>query len=209
VPSDIQERIKNRFFSENAGNNTITTATVKNVVKAIALKTGVPEDAKDVEFYAAFNLWIDKYDKSGTQYAAACAEEKKRLLDTAWNAQTEAQKFAAAAEEAGVVCAKLPTLTIARNGAQSTSVDRAVCNGWGPSKRDGDDRVVLRALAPRTSVISVPAYGINVQGEKEVVVAGTAWSAWDAWLHTAPDMESIPIETAPPSSAENEMKKAA
>lgn len=82
----------------------------------------------------------------------------------------------------------LPTLDIKRNGAQSSSTDRNVSNKW-----DGSDRVVLRIEAPRTAVISVPAYGINVHSEHEVVVAGTAWKAWDAWWHEAPTFENVPV----------------
>jgi hypothetical protein len=39
----------------------------------------------------------------------------------------------------------------------------------------------------------VPAYGINVQGEHEVVIAGTAWKGWDAWAGTAPEFDRIKI----------------
>ena len=82
----------------------------------------------------------------------------------------------------------LPTLAVKRNGAASTSIDAGVSNGWG---RD-DNRIVLRAVVPRTAAISVPAYGINVHGEKEVVVAGTAWKSWDAWKGKAPLFEDVP-----------------
>jgi hypothetical protein len=83
----------------------------------------------------------------------------------------------------------LPTLHVDRNGAASTSVDNGVASDW-----DGDaDRVVLRAHVPRTAALSVPAYGINVHSEKEVVVAGTSWKNWDAWLGKAPSFESEPV----------------
>ncbi|HEY2244162.1 MAG TPA: hypothetical protein VGH47_08065 [Xanthobacteraceae bacterium] len=82
----------------------------------------------------------------------------------------------------------LPTLHVARNGAASTTVNPDVANDWGSQS----GRVVLRAQVPRTAAVSVPAYGINVHGEKEVVVAGTAWHGWDAWAHQAPTFDRIP-----------------
>jgi hypothetical protein len=42
-------------------------------------------------------------------------------------------------------------------------------------------------------VVSVPAYGINIVGEHEVVVAGTAWKGWDAWKGAAPLHEQVKI----------------
>jgi hypothetical protein len=83
---------------------------------------------------------------------------------------------------------KLPDLVVKRNGAASTSSDRDVSNGW-----DGTPRVVLRAEVPRTAVVSVPAYGINVQHEHEVVIAGTSWVGWDAWKDKAPSFEEVPM----------------
>jgi len=62
-----------------------------------------------------------------------------------------------------------------------------VANDWSSD----DTRVVLRAVVPRTAAISVPAYGINVKSEQEVVVAGTAWKGWDAWLKKAPHHENV------------------
>jgi hypothetical protein len=50
---------------------------------------------------------------------------------------------------------------------------------------------LTRAVVPRTAVVSVPAYGINVQSEHEVVVAGTAWTHWDAWHKKAPTFDQV------------------
>jgi len=86
----------------------------------------------------------------------------------------------------------LPNLKIERNGAASTTTDRGVANRWGYSER----RVVLRAVMPRTAVLSVPAYGINVHSEHEVVVAGTAWKGWDAFRGQAPDLHEVPLQEA-------------
>jgi hypothetical protein len=85
--------------------------------------------------------------------------------------------------------AKVPNLNVVRNGAASTSVKASVSNGWSSDAT----RVVLRAYVPRTAAVSVPAYGINVQSEQEVVVAGTAWKAWDAWIGKAPDFEKVKL----------------
>jgi hypothetical protein len=86
----------------------------------------------------------------------------------------------------------LPTLDVKRNGAASTSIEASVSNGW---LRD-ENRVVLRAQVPRTAALSVPAYGINVHGEREVVIAGTAFMGWDAWKGKAPEFEKVPLQQA-------------
>ncbi|WP_155255198.1 DUF7178 family protein [Bradyrhizobium elkanii] len=83
----------------------------------------------------------------------------------------------------------MPTLEVVRNGAASTSLNAGVSNGWGNS----DNRIVLRLEVPRTAALSVPAYGINVHSEREVVVAGTAWKGWDAWKDTAPEFHKVPL----------------
>jgi hypothetical protein len=86
----------------------------------------------------------------------------------------------------------MPTLSIARNGAASTTTDETVANNWGTS----ENRIVLRAEVPRTAAISVPAYGINVHSEHEVVVAGTAWKGWDSWAGKAPRLGDVPLQHA-------------
>jgi hypothetical protein len=83
---------------------------------------------------------------------------------------------------------KAPTVKVDRNGAASATTDPSIANEW-----KGPDTVVLRALVPRTAAISVPAYGINIHSEHEVVIAGTAWKAWDAWLGKAPLFDMVPI----------------
>ena len=87
---------------------------------------------------------------------------------------------------------RLPDVVVHRNGAQSTTTDMNIANSWkgvGAATHGFDaskDRVVLRMKVPRTAVLSLPAYGQNVYGEHEVVLAGTAWKKWDAWLGHAP-----------------------
>jgi hypothetical protein len=85
----------------------------------------------------------------------------------------------------------MPTLDVLRNGAASTTTDPSVANDWG-----GGDRVVLRAEVPRTAALSVPAYGINIKSEHEVVVTGTAWRGWDAWAQRAPTFDQVPLKIA-------------
>jgi hypothetical protein len=87
---------------------------------------------------------------------------------------------------------KLPNLYVARNGCASMTAKRSVANDW-----DGGDSIVLRAAVPRTAAVSIPAYGINVYSEQEVVVAGTGWKAWDAWYKSAPRFEDTPITHGP------------
>jgi hypothetical protein len=82
---------------------------------------------------------------------------------------------------------KLPYMTVHRNGALSTSTDRYVANNW---RASADGKATMRIAAPRTAVISVPAYGINMAFEHEVVVGGTAWKDWDAWAGSAPEYPS-------------------
>ena len=86
---------------------------------------------------------------------------------------------------------RLDHITIKRNGAASTTSDVDIANRW-----DGDGRVVLRAHVPRTTVVSVPAYGQNLHSEHKSVIAGTAWAGWDAWLNRAPTFEQVPMEQA-------------
>lgn len=83
----------------------------------------------------------------------------------------------------------LPNMHVARNGAASTTTDRTVANDW-VSESTG---VVLRALMPRTAAVSIPAYGINMKSEHEVVVAGTAWKGWDAWRGKAPTFDEVKL----------------
>lgn len=85
---------------------------------------------------------------------------------------------------------KFTDLNVHRNGAISTTMDPKVANDWGSSW----DRVILRIKAPRTAVISVPAYGINVHHERELVLAGTAWTGWDAWKAYAPTFDDVPMK---------------
>jgi uncharacterized protein len=90
--------------------------------------------------------------------------------------------------EAGHI--KAPTIKVVRNGAASTTFNPDIANGWS----NDSNRIVLRALVPRTAAISIPAYGINIKSEQEVVVAGTAWKDWDAWIKRAPRFESAPMK---------------
>lgn len=82
----------------------------------------------------------------------------------------------------------LPSYSLSRNGALSTSLMPKVSNDW-----NGDDRIVFRISAPRTAVLSIPAYGKNYHEEREVVLAGTAWKNWDAWYRTAPEFNKYPM----------------
>ncbi len=95
--------------------------------------------------------------------------------------------------------AKLHDISLKRNGLQSATVLPSVANGWDGvgNLPDNPRRVVLRLQVPRTSVFSIPVFGDNHQGEREVVVAGTRarWK-WDAYADAAPDIERTPIEKA-------------
>lgn len=91
---------------------------------------------------------------------------------------------------------ELPSVSLKRNGAQSTTSDPDVANAWrgvGTTLTVPSERVVLRIRAPRTSVISLPVYGDNVHNESETVLAGTRdrwW--WDLWRSRAPEFNVHP-----------------
>lgn len=89
----------------------------------------------------------------------------------------------------GLDYTKLPDVRVIRNGAASFTTDPSVANGW-----RGGDRVVIRSMVPRTSVLSVPAYGVNVHSEREYVVMGTAWKNWDLWYDRAPKFADMPMK---------------
>jgi hypothetical protein len=87
----------------------------------------------------------------------------------------------------------LPGLHVERNGAASTTSDINVANGW---RSGSETKITLRLQAPRTAAISIPAYGINIHSEHEVVVAGTAFKGWDAWVKDAPKFGEVPLQHA-------------
>jgi hypothetical protein len=82
----------------------------------------------------------------------------------------------------------MPKVDIKKNGLASFSVADHIANNW-----DGSDRTVIRLNAPRTAILSVPAFGKNTASEQEVVVAGTAWKKWDAYHRQAPSVGWVPI----------------
>jgi hypothetical protein len=91
---------------------------------------------------------------------------------------------------------RLTDVSLQRSGAQSATSTRSVANSWnGVGMRPHDaQRVVLRIDAPRTAVLSLPVFGVNLQSEREVVLAGTrgTWR-WDAWVNRAPSFASHPV----------------
>jgi hypothetical protein len=129
---------------------------------------------KTLDLYRGLSIDQEKYDKRFETRHYAAHQEIARL--------------------GGGTFKYMPTLDIARNGAASTTTDINVANNWRAGHSTG---VVMRFEAPRTAIVSVPAYGINVHGEKEVVLAGTAWKGWDVWAGKAPPVdEYIPIKHA-------------
>lgn len=94
---------------------------------------------------------------------------------------------------------RLPETSLLRAGAQSTTTVADVANNWGGTGTRPLDssRVVLRVRAPRTSVLSLPVFGDNVQTEYEVVLLGTKdkWR-WDLWLHRAPTFQQLQLRAA-------------
>ena len=94
----------------------------------------------------------------------------------------------------------LPNAKLERNGAASATMDVSVANSWNgvdlPHPRNYYDRVVYRLKTPNTSVLSLPVFGQNVHGEREVVLIGSRgkWK-WDAFKTTAPTINHMPIGT--------------
>jgi SPP1 gp7 family putative phage head morphogenesis protein len=91
---------------------------------------------------------------------------------------------------------KLATVALQQNAAQSFTFDRSVANNWngvGETPPDAE-RVVVRAKVPSTAIWSLPVFGKNIHSEQEVVVLGTPWKAWDAWLGKAPSATRVMIE---------------
>ncbi len=84
---------------------------------------------------------------------------------------------------------QLPNLKLLKNGCASATSSMNVANDWSGVGTNPPDsqRVVLRIKAPRGAVLSLPCFGQNVYEEEEIVLAGTMWNAWDAWLDKAPD----------------------
>lgn len=93
---------------------------------------------------------------------------------------------------------RLPDVSLLRNGASSSAANKVGCdvannwNGVGNTTPSDGERIVLRIDAPRTSYVSIPAYGKNKHHENEVVLAGTKWNHWEAYLNKAPYVEDIP-----------------
>ena len=107
---------------------------------------------------------------------------------------TKIEKIEAGAEFQKRDFERLPDVGLERNGAFSTTSERSVANNWGGGR--GNTKLVVRIEAPRTSVLSLPAFGINVHSEKELVVVGTAWRGWDVWRGNAPSNDEVPLKKA-------------
>ena len=100
------------------------------------------------------------------------------------------------------ILTQLPQVNLKKHSAQSTTLDRTVANHWEgvfdtktPEINAGNTtRVVLRIKVPRAAVVSLPSMGKNMQGEREIILAGTHWDAWDAWAGHAPDFADLEIK---------------
>ena len=129
-----------------------------------------------------------------TQYLLDKADLQKLQLYRAVNIPVSESEAVEITGEPGAInpvrrWTRYPNVTVARNGAASMTAKPSVANEWNGQT----NRVVLRAEVPRTAVVSVPAYGINITEEQEVVVAGTGWVGWDAWKEDAPEFDTVPL----------------
>lgn len=99
---------------------------------------------------------------------------------------------------------QLTNVQLKRNGLSSTTLNPQVANTWNgvdykksPSASGDYQRVVVRYHVPKEAVFSLPVYGQNVYGEKEVVLLGTKTGVkWDAWLDKAPAAKDVPVKMA-------------
>jgi hypothetical protein len=101
--------------------------------------------------------------------------------------------FGGPTKTSSIAFTRYPNAQILRNGCQSCTTDAGVANGWTGL---GDTSKVYRVVAPRTAALSIPAYGINIHSEHEVVLAGVAWQAYDVWKGKAPTFEQVPLDTS-------------
>jgi hypothetical protein len=143
-------------------------------------------------------MWEAKQEPNGKFIATNHAGLSPQTFDT----MQEAQKFVTEAAAPDTSIGKtvevgqhtlLPDFVHKRNGAMSTSLKSSVSNNWGSSST----RVVLRFTAPRTAAVSIPVFGRNDMHEREVILAGVAYHAWDAWLRTAPEFEDVSMIREP------------
>ena len=123
-------------------------------------------------------------------YVRAKWEVTQELLDRAGIQEVKVYRAIHMPEVAKNNAGIIRDAHIERNGLASFTTDHSVANGWGSDS----SRVALRAIVPRTAIISVPAYGKNIHSEHEVVVAGTGWTGWDAWSGDAPRFEDTPMQ---------------
>jgi 8-oxo-dGTP pyrophosphatase MutT (NUDIX family) len=147
-------------------------------INSLNMKIDADEDYGDIGGYEAVKAYI-RAKWETTQY----------LLDKADQSVLNVYRAVNLDEVRGETGDKLDDVNLKRNGAMSTSVDPDVSNEWNGHV----GRVVLRLSVPRTSVLSVPAYGQNEAKEKEVVVTGNAWRGWDAYYGKAPTFEEAPL----------------
>jgi len=132
---------------------------------------------KTLDLYRGYEEEREKYDKM--------FDGKRRVIPYE---EWERRHYAAHQDVQGPYAshfAYMPTLDVERNGAASATTDINVANAWRTGR---NTKVTLRAQVPRTAAVSVPAYGINIHTEHEVVIAGTAWKGWDAWAGKAPPL---------------------
>jgi len=86
------------------------------------------------------------------------------------------------------VATALPSLRLQQNGAQSFTASPKVANSWsgvGAKLGPSTTRVVIKADLPATAMLSVPAFGVNMQNEREIVAMGVPFK-WRAYLNQAP-----------------------
>jgi hypothetical protein len=203
--------------STSSAGQLLQVATAEELGGRLNTQTAQSIDADKLRSYAN-DRWPDLGGYKGMlAYVRAKWETTQYLLDKAGESELELyrgldlgrhdmSKYNAAMQEkhargkqmvdvsvpsgGSVKFTKLPTVKVDRNGAASMTTDIGIANNWA---QGGNAKITLRAVVPRTAAISVPAYGINVQGEHEVVVAGVAWKSWDAWSGKAPPIGKFPI----------------
>lgn len=212
IPADVWENWKTDSHSRTAmalqlavanefgGLHRLTTAQVQNAMAAAA---SFDYDTHDMDKGLARLQAYARAQWETTQYVLAKAGVKDMTLyrglmldgDTLPDARP---REVSSGSYATHTFDQLTDLQLKRNGLQSTTLLPKIANEWnGIGHRQGDQRVVLRMQIPRTSILSIPVFGQNVQSEQEVVVAGfnDVWK-WDAWLEKAPHHDYMAIKSA-------------
>lgn len=213
LDNDLVSSTKQEPFQKTATGYRKLTPTIEfnepgESLASVRLKSDDPQEQTGLTPWANYQVYVNTKlenftDPSKTirrSDAEILAEGTKRLNELFWGENPGAKM-------------RLPDLALQRSGLQSTTTNASVANQWngiGHMMPFNPTRVVLRANAPATSVLSIPVFGQNIKEEQEVVLIGTRdrWE-WDAWRGTAPTFQQYPVRRPRPRPQAAPMRAAA